>query len=173
MSTTAKAVSKNHTTKATVLTPGTDKGTLPFVRDLMTRDVVTCQKSDSCLAAAHLMKQYDVGLLPVLDGPRVVGVITDRDLVIRHLAVGGTPSSHTRVEECMTRTVHAVGPDKKVDEAMMTMKVNSVRRLVVKEGEALVGILALDDILVRAGQSEALGRLVDDMMIQSTLRFWG
>lgn len=152
-------------------TPKTPGGT-PRVRDLMTSPLVTCQRSDSCRDVARLMKKHDIGMLPVMEGLRAVGVVTDRDLVLRHVHEGGHPSEKVRVENCMTPRVVSVPPDVSLSEALSVMKKHDVRRVLVLDKGSPTGILSLDDILVHVGRSHEIGKVIDELLVQAPLSHW-
>lgn len=118
----------------------------------MARELVVCQRTDACHSVAEQMREHNVGMLPVMQGDRVVGVVTDRDLAIRHLAQNPGRVAHRSVVVCMTPEVVAIGPDAKVSEATHVMRSNGVRRLLVMEKGRLQGIVTLDDITSEVGR---------------------
>lgn len=124
---------------------------VPLVRDLMSTDVLVCQQSDSCVDVAERMHQGNVGMLPVLDGRTLVGVVTDRDLALRHLAAEGKASPHKDVGGCMTPKVVSVTSEARLDEAVKRMHDHQVRRLLVIDEGTLQGVLTLDDVFVETG----------------------
>src|SRR5688572_21463598 len=112
------------------------------VRDAMTEDVKTATPAQSVTEAASAMKQEDVGALPVVDdGGRLVGMVTDRDIVVRAIADGRNPDS-VSVDEVASRDVVTVEPDQDLDEALRLMAQHQVRRLPVVEDGRLVGVVA-------------------------------
>jgi CBS domain-containing protein len=117
------------------------------VRDIMSTDVVTVTKQDNVFEIAQKMKQNDIGFIPVVEGRKLVGVVTDRDLVIRGLAE--KRSGSTAVEEVMSTDVVTVTPDMSVDEAAKLMADDKVRRLPVVDNGELVGVVAIGDLAVR------------------------
>ena len=130
------------------------------VKDVMHRGVETVRPDDTVKHAAVKMEAYELGPLPVCDGERLVGVITDRDITIRTVAAGKDPNS-TKVRETMTADELVwVLEDQPLDEAVDLMRRREVRRLPVLDGnKRLVGILALADVARHgdtAQQSEAL-----------------
>ena len=127
-------------------------GPEPKVRDLMSTELLVCQSSDSCEEVAERMRQGNVGMLPVMDGGRPVGVVTDRDLVTRHLAPGLGRVPHRSVALCMTPRLIAVGPEASVSEATRLMRESGVRRLLVLQQGVLQGIVTLDDITLEVGR---------------------
>lgn len=129
------------------------------IRDLMTRDV-ECAKPDMTVReAAERMKTKDFGSLPVCDGKKILGVITDRDITIRVTAEGRDPGS-TRVADVMTKEVHTVKEDMELQEAERIMHDQQIRRLpVVDQNEELVGYLAMAKI-ARAEKDNQAGRVL-------------
>ena len=115
-------------------------------QELLTTDTYSIQKSDTVRRASEIMQEADVGFLPVCDGEReVVGVITDRDIVTRVVAVG--LSSESAVEDVMTKALTTVSTREKVHNAVDKMRSDKVRRLVcVDDNGALAGVISLDDI---------------------------
>lgn len=102
-----------------------------------------------------MMKRSDIGMLPVCDGERLVGTITDRDLTIRATAEGCDPLS-TRVKDVMTPSVFWCYDDQEVEEAAQLMEEKQIRRLpIVNRKKRLVGIISLGDLALRA-QNEQL-----------------
>ena len=115
------------------------------VQDIMTRDVSIVSPDATLEVAAIRMAQLDVGVLPVAENDRLVGMITDRDIVVRGIADGLGPSA--KVREVMTRDVKYCFADQEIDEIVENMADIQVRRLpVLDRDKQLVGILSLCDI---------------------------
>lgn len=138
---------------------------IPTVRELMSTDLMVCQRTDSCADVAERMRQGNVGILPVLDGKTVVGVVTDRDLALRHLASGSSTKTHANIGGCMTPNVVSVLPDATLVEAVAKMRDNQIRRLVVMEQGSVQGVLTLDDIFVETGRSDEAGRVIKEALV--------
>lgn len=120
------------------------------VRDIMTPRVETISPREVVADAAAKMKNLDVGSLPVCDGNRLLGMITDRDITVRATSSGVHPHDR-RVEEVMTPDVIFCFDDQDVSEAAQIMEVKQVRRLpVLNRNMELVGIVALGDVATRA-----------------------
>ncbi|MBB6671142.1 CBS domain-containing protein [Cohnella nanjingensis] len=119
------------------------------VADIMTKDCHTVTPQDNLYEAAVLMKQHDVGFIPVVEpsSRKLLGVITDRDLVIRGYAE--KHSGSTAVTAVMTEDVETISPNLSVDEAAAKMAENQIRRLPVVEGGELLGIVSIGDLAVR------------------------
>jgi CBS domain-containing protein len=118
---------------------------MPQVREIMTPDVVTLQPGTGVRDAAKVMIQQKKGPLPIVDGDRAVAIVTDRDLVAHVLAEGRDPDS-TNVDDVSSRDLVTISPDQDVDEARQLMAQNELDRVLVVEGERLVGIISEADI---------------------------
>ncbi len=116
------------------------------VKQIMTTDVSTVAPTDTVTKAASLMGQLDVGSIPVIDNSRVVGIITDRDIVLRGVANGKGANQH--ISEVMTTNVKFATPDMDVHTVADIMAENQIRRLPVVENDKLVGIVAIGDLAV-------------------------
>jgi CBS domain-containing protein len=114
----------------------------------MTRDVRTIDASSTVEDAARMMKELNVGSLPVSENGSITGIITDRDVVLRNVAGGRTPTN-TRVDEVMSKTVITATPDMDVHRAADLMAQNQIRRLPVLENNRMVGIVSIGDLAVR------------------------
>jgi CBS domain-containing protein len=112
--------------------------------------------------AAKMMKDEDVGLAPVVEGDRLVGTLTDRDIVIRVVAEGKDPQSVT-VREVASTDLVTIDPQQDLDEALRLMASNQIRRLpVVEEDGRLVGVIAQADV-AREAKEKQTGQLVEDI----------
>jgi CBS domain-containing protein len=118
---------------------------MPQVRDLMVSNVVTIEPSTSVVDAAKRMIQEEKGPLPVVEGGRPVAMVTDRDIIARVVAEGRDPNSLT-VEDVATRDLVTIGPDQDVEEARQLMDQHELDRVLVVEGDRLVGIISEADI---------------------------
>ncbi|PZD94026.1 CBS domain-containing protein [Paenibacillus sambharensis] len=117
------------------------------VRDIMSTDCVTATTKDNIYEIAVLMKNHDIGFVPVLEGKKMIGVVTDRDLVVRGYAE--KHSGSTAVSEVITNTIKTVSPDTTIDEAAKIMAANQIRRLPVVENGDLAGVIAIGDLAIR------------------------
>jgi len=112
------------------------------VREAMAKTVSSVRKSDKVTDVASKMKQEDAGFMPVVeDGGVVIGVITDRDIVIRCIAEAHDPRNET-AEHVMSRDVTVIGPDDDLEQAARNMENEEIRRLPVAENNRLVGVLS-------------------------------
>jgi CBS domain-containing protein len=118
---------------------------MPQVRDLMVSSVVTIEPATSIVDAARLMIQQEKGPLPVVEGESPVAMVTDRDIIARVVAEGRDPNS-VRVEDIATHELVTIGPDQDVNEVRQLMDQHELDRILVVEGDRLVGIISEADI---------------------------
>jgi CBS domain-containing protein len=131
------------------------------IKEVMTRAVEVVRPDNTVQEAAAKMKSRDVGPIPVVDGDRVVGIVTDRDIVVRSVA-DGRDSKTTRVQDVMTRDVASCGEEDDVKDAARTMKQRQIRRLVVLTADKrLAGILSLGDIAVDTRDDKMSGDVLE------------
>lgn len=132
------------------------------LRDIMTTNVSCCEPNETVSAAARKMKQLNVGSIPVCESNnRVIGVITDRDIVLRCCAEEKPLT--IPVEQVMSKDVVTASPDMSVDEAAHLMSEHQIRRLPVVENGQLVGIVAIGDLAVRHRSAEEAGHALSDI----------
>jgi CBS domain-containing protein len=131
------------------------------VREAMTSSPTTIAANATVVEAARLMASENVGSLPVVDDESLVGMVTDRDLVLNVLAKDVDPHQTTVATVC-TQDPVVVAPEDSLDQALQRMASEQVRRLPVVEKERLVGILAQADVS-RAAQPAETGRMVEEI----------
>ena len=133
------------------------------LRDIMTRNVEVVNGNASLKEAATKMKTLDVGLIPVCDGDRLKGLLTDRDITIRATADGRDPSK-TKVSEVMSTDIAYCLEDQAVDEAVILMEARQIRRLpILNQDKQLVGIVSLADIAVHVGDRDLTGETLEEI----------
>jgi CBS domain-containing protein len=118
---------------------------MPQVSDLMVSTVVTIEPGTSVVDAAKRMIQEEKGPLPIVEGDRPVAIVTDRDIIAHVVAEGRDPNSVT-VDDIATRELVTIGPDQDVDEVRQLMAQHELDRILVVEGDRLVGIISEADI---------------------------
>lgn len=136
---------------------------MPKSRDIMTANPVSCRADDTIVRVADTMRKEDIGSLPVVDGPdqQLVGMVTDRDIVVKVVAAGGDTKS-ARVRDAMTPDPVAVREDDDVRDAVQVMSQRQVRRLPVVDSRGkLTGIISQADIATRGQQDRTTGELVE------------
>ena len=127
------------------------------VREFMTTELVTIGSNDGIGTAARLMREHNVGLLPLVDAGRFMGVVTDRDIVIRALAEDRFDCAVGTIASCNDVTV--LEPTDDEDRVASLMSNADVRRLPVVEGGSLVGIVSVGDLAVR-GDADLAGSVM-------------
>ena len=116
------------------------------IRDVMTPEVKLASPSDTVQQAAEMMAEIDSGSLPVGEGDRIVGMVTDRDIVLRAVARGKAPTE-CRVRDIMSQEIKYVYEDESVDDLVRSMGGLQIRRLpVLNRDKRLVGIVSLGDL---------------------------
>ena len=128
-----------------------------LVRHAMTESPQTVGADAPLIEVARLMKEKDVGVIPVVEDGETVGLITDRDLVVRVVAEGSDPAN-VRAGEVATRAPVSVTPDTRLSEARELMEQHQVRRLPVLKGHELVGILSLGDVAWADASTREVGK---------------
>lgn len=138
------------------LTPAAPYGFQPIrrypadmkVHEIMTADVRSVAPDTTLVEAAGLMRELDVGALPVCDGDELAGLVTDRDMVVRGIADGNDPNV-SKVSDVMSGGVEAVSADDDVENAVRIMEQRQIRRLPVLDREKrLVGMISLGDVAI-------------------------
>ena len=124
------------------------------VADVLTTDPVTLEVTQTVRDAAELMRAGDIGDVIVVEDGRPVGIVTDRDLVVRVLAIGGGPDDSIR--QALSGNLVTVGPADSIERAAQLMSDNAVRRLPVVGGDALVGVVSIGDLAIERDPDSAL-----------------
>ncbi len=138
-------------------------------REIMTGNVRTVTSETSVRDVSVLMREGDIGAVPVVDAGKLVGIVTDRDIVVRVVAEGNPAS--TPVAEAMTGEVFSVGPDDFVFEAIRLMGDKQVRRVpVVEPSGELVGIIAMADVALETEDEREIAETLEE--ISSGSAFW-
>ena len=131
------------------------------IRKLMTVRPRTVKVGDTIVEAAKAMRGEDSGIVPIVDGSRLVGVLTDRDIVTRVIAAEKDPGT-VKVEDIASEKLVTIDPDQDMDEALRLMAQHQVRRLpVVEEDGTLIGIVARGN-LVRLARTDAAVELISE-----------
>jgi CBS domain-containing protein len=131
------------------------------VQELMTSKPCSIDSDKSVAYAAKMMRDENVGLAPIVEGSRLIGTVTDRDIAVRAVAEGKDPES-TKVTEIASTELVTVEPQQDLDEALRLMGKHQVRRLPVVEEGRLVGVVAQAD-LARNADDARTGELVEEI----------
>ena len=138
-------------------------------REIMTSNVKTATRDQSLREVATIMRDGDMGSIPVVEGGKLVGIVTDRDIVVRSIAEGKDASSP--VSEAMTTEIFSVKPDDFVFEAIRLMGDKQVRRIpVVDETGVLAGIIAMADVALETEDQREIAETLEE--ISSGSSFW-
>ncbi|MFS0654233.1 CBS domain-containing protein [Bacillus sp. 179-C3.3 HS] len=134
------------------------------IKDIMTKKVITCQKDDNVYEAAVKMKTADIGAIPIVEGDQLVGIVTDRDLVLRGIAEK-KPNSQA-VSNVMTKEVLTAEEDATLEEIVRLMSEYQLRRIPVVKGGTLTGIVALGDLSVEDLANDRAGDALTEISQQ-------
>jgi len=132
------------------------------IAEIMTRDVQSVTGDTDLQTVARHMRDLDVGVIPVVEGSRLVGVITDRDIVIRAVAAG-EDAQRALVRDHMSPDPTTISPNEQVSRAAEIMAREQIRRLPVVEDGTLVGILSIGDVAVDAGKDKLTGDALEQI----------
>ena len=138
-------------------------GSSRHVRDVMTKNPQTVTSKDTIVAAAKIMRDADTGVVPVVEDRKIIGLITDRDIVVRMVAESRNPAD-VNVSELMTKSVRSVREDTPVNDVLSLMSSASVRRIpVVNSSDELVGIVSMGDIAKETNKDGKVGQAVENI----------
>lgn len=133
------------------------------IRDIMTKDVRSLKGDNTLVDAARLMRELDVGVIPVTaQNGDLSGVVTDRDIVIRTVALGKDPASQ-RIDSIMTKDIVTIASDTDVSEAARIMSDEKIRRLPVVDGMRLIGMISLGDLAANGQSDRMAGDVLEDV----------
>jgi len=130
------------------------------IRDVMTPNPRTISPDDSIQNAARIMRDLDTGVVPVVENGRPMGMVTDRDIVVRAVA---EDQLNRPVREIVSGGIISASPDMSTREAAELMSEHQVRRLPVVENERLVGIVSIGDLAVKEGKDKRVGDALQDI----------
>jgi CBS domain-containing protein len=130
------------------------------IRDVMTSNPRTVSPEDTIQNAARIMRDEDTGVVPVVQNGRPVGILTDRDIVVRAVADGELNRS---VRDIVSGDIVTARPDMSTKEAAQLMSEHQVRRLPVVENDRLVGIVSIGDLAVKESNEKRVGDALQDI----------
>src|SRR5258706_4482336 len=140
-----------------------EPGSNRTVRDVMTPNPASVSEKDTIQRAAEIMKREDAGVLPVVDGRKVIGMVTDRDIVVRVIAEG-RDCANARVSDAMSSQVRAVKQETPVNEVLQLMSREQIRRVpVTNNNNELIGIVSIGDIASDSKETVKVGRTVEQI----------
>jgi CBS domain-containing protein len=133
------------------------------IRDVMTRNPETVTEKDKVRDVARIMRDQDTGVVPVVDGRKVIGLVTDRDIVVRLVAERNDCADAT-VKEVMSRSVRSVKEDTPINEVMTLMASAQIRRVpVVNSNDEIVGIVSIGDLAKETNSDNEVGQTLEDI----------
>jgi CBS domain-containing protein len=133
-----------------------------LVRHAMTEAPTTARPDLNAADAAGMMRSHDVGVIPISEDGKLIGLVTDRDLVVRVLAERKDPTA-VPLRDIMTTSAVTVTPDMELTDARDVMAQHRVRRLPVMKGDELVGIISLGDVAVASSSKRTVGETLDEI----------
>lgn len=136
------------------------------IREIMTDKVAYVDPQTTVVEAAQLMQKHNVGVVPVCQGQKVLGIVTDRDIVVRNVAHGKDPHT-TSVRDVMTTDVKSITPEMSLNQVAGIMADLQIRRLPVIENDCLVGIVSLGDLATKAKFDMELARTLGEISYPS------
>jgi CBS domain-containing protein len=131
------------------------------VQEIMSKNVASLKSDESVQRAAQMMKQYNVGSIPVCCDGKLEGIVTDRDIALRTIAAGH--DSQQKVGEIMSTNPTVGNPGMDVNDAAKVMSQKQIRRLPITDNNNLIGIVALGDISVEPSQKESAGETLKNI----------
>lgn len=138
--------------------------------EIMTKTVRTATSEMSVCEVAAIMREGDMGAVPIVDAGKLIGIVTDRDIVVRVVAEG--KGTDTLISDAMTTELFTVGPDDFVFEAIRLMGDKQVRRVpVINESGELAGIIAMADVALETEDEREIAETLEE--ISSGASFWG
>ena len=126
------------------------------VKDYMTKGIANCDINDEISTIAEIMDSNNIGFVPVLEEDEIIGVITDRDIVI-----GPVMDNITTIEDFINKNIISIDENENVTEALLLMKENKVKRLLVTSKEKYVGVLSIFDLLEIKEKEDLLNTLIE------------
>lgn len=111
------------------------------IEDVMTRKIIYGCSSDTIYNISKKMKEYDIGFMPIMDGKKITGIITDRDIVVNNIY-----NETEHIKDLIHKNIITINKNKSIEDAALIMKKNKVKRLIVIDDKKIVGIVSLSDI---------------------------
>jgi CBS domain-containing protein len=139
------------------------------IKDIMTKTIAFTSPEETVIQAAQLMKKHNVGSIPVCHGEQVIGIVTDRDIVLKVVANGSDPAIIS-VGEIMSSNPILGNPDMDMTEAGRIMGENQIRRLPIVENNRLVGIISLGDIAIEPKMQDKAGIILTEVSESSSVK---
>ncbi|MDI3091206.1 CBS domain-containing protein [Priestia megaterium] len=137
------------------------------ITEVMTSNVATCNLKSSCGEVANMMKNIDVGVIPICEGDKLIGLLTDRDLVVKGLA--NNFNVNTRISEMITTDVITGTKYMSVEQAADIMSQHQIRRLPIVEDGKLIGMVSLGDLVGSNTSNKETGKVLENISAPAEL----
>lgn len=115
------------------------------VKDIMSKNLIICSSDINVINISNIMKKYNIGFIPIKKNKKIIGVITDRDIVIN--IISNKVNNDSSIENYVNNNIIHIGENSSIDKCLNIMKKNKVKRLIVVNKEKIVGVISLSDIL--------------------------
>ncbi|MFA5602787.1 MAG: CBS domain-containing protein [Bacilli bacterium] len=139
-----------------------------IAKDIMTENVIYKNSDDSMLEVANTMKENDIGLIPIVEDNKVIGVITDRDIVIRALV--NNADIKTEAKKYITKDVISVKSKDKIDKVFNLMQEHQIKRILVIDKKELVGVISLSDLINRCDEDLLTFNTIKNIYKHNTIK---
>ena len=133
-----------------------------MIREIMTDDPITVKTDSTLYEVAKIMEENDIGCVPIVEDNQVVGMLTDRDLVVKAVSRGMDLGSHY-VDDVMVRDIKTVDVETEAQVAADIMIENKIRRLPVTDNDRLIGILTLGDLAITTHDTDTCGHVLEEV----------
>lgn len=120
-------------------------GDIMNLNDIITKKIIVGNVDDTIFAISELMRDFDIGCVPIAENNKIIGIITDRDIVIN--CIGNSEFGNAPIKSYITRKIISIGLDQTVEQALNMMGEHKIKRLLITNDEKVVGILSLSDIV--------------------------
>jgi CBS domain-containing protein len=139
-------------------------------KDIMSKSIVSLSSNDTIERAATLMKEYDIGSVPVCDSDKVIGIVTDRDIALRAVSSSAHTSSES-VKNIMTTNPVTASPDMSLEDLSKIMSQQQIRRIPIVENQRLVGVVSLGDLATESQSDQKAGHSLSDISQPGTQNY--
>ena len=127
------------------------------IEEIMNKNIVVSDKNEKVWEVAKKMKEYNIGFLPIVDNSKIIGVVTDRDIVIN--SISNQNDKNETIENYMNKNIVSINSDSDINNALNLMTQNKIKRLIVTDDKKVVGVLSLADILTTNLNNEILNSI--------------
>ena len=119
------------------------------IKDLMSKNLIIGKSTDNITKISELMKKYDIGFIPISKNKKIIGVITDRDIIVKGLASCAKGSA--KVEDYISKNVFSCSIDDSIDDVLSCMREHKIKRVIISDNNKIVGVISISDLLNEEG----------------------